>query len=477
MTDQRKLNAILDAFFVDGTDELADRVIDDALDEIDRTQQRHALRLPRRFSAMTISPRLVAAAVLGVLALGGAFYLSRPDQAVVSSPSQSATSNPTLTPSPTTSLPAVVAPNPSRQASTPSPSTEACATDRLELLTGDALPASNGGRLDGLARVRGVYVTGREPQLWAVAPGQDAATLIAAISPQPLLFDVLDISPDGSNALIKVGEVGIDGYDFYCADLYIVRTDGSGATRLTASRAGQFVEGGSFSPDGRRVAYASPGPGTMTVLDLASGATVSQACTSGYSTGQLAWSASGDRIAANCSGNVTVFDPRGTAAPARFPTVGDPMAFTWTDDRHVLVATEDGKTYSFDVDSHDSIVVGHFDDPAIEIAVPSGVFSPDGRWFAYHGGERGDVPGADFTEVAYVVPASGGTPIRVPDEAQLSTAWSDDSQRLIYVDQRQNGLRLRGMDVEALQPSTIGTIRADFSAYFHSYRQGVWRIP
>ena len=37
MTDQRELDRLLDAFFVDGTDELADRVIDAALDQIDQT--------------------------------------------------------------------------------------------------------------------------------------------------------------------------------------------------------------------------------------------------------------------------------------------------------------------------------------------------------------------------------------------------------------------------------------------------------
>ena len=44
MTDQRELDRLLDAFFVEGTDELADRVIDAALDQIDHTQQRRALR-------------------------------------------------------------------------------------------------------------------------------------------------------------------------------------------------------------------------------------------------------------------------------------------------------------------------------------------------------------------------------------------------------------------------------------------------
>ena len=89
MTTQRELNVMLEAFFAEGTTELADRVIDAALDQIDHTHQRHALRLPRRLQTMPMFTRLAAAAVIGVLAIGGALYLMRP------SPSGVGTSSPT----------------------------------------------------------------------------------------------------------------------------------------------------------------------------------------------------------------------------------------------------------------------------------------------------------------------------------------------------------------------------------------------
>src|SRR6478735_6562084 len=86
MTDQRDLDRILGAYFVDGTDELADRVIDAALDQIDHTNQRRPLRLPWRFRTMTMPFRLATAALIGALVLGGAFLLtgggSRPSTAV-----------------------------------------------------------------------------------------------------------------------------------------------------------------------------------------------------------------------------------------------------------------------------------------------------------------------------------------------------------------------------------------------------------
>jgi hypothetical protein len=86
MTDQRELDRLLGAYFVDGTDELADRVIDAALDQIDHTDQRRPLGLPWRFPTMTMPIRIAAAAVIGVLAVGGAYYLSRPAQPSVGPP-------------------------------------------------------------------------------------------------------------------------------------------------------------------------------------------------------------------------------------------------------------------------------------------------------------------------------------------------------------------------------------------------------
>ena len=313
--------------------------------------------------------------------------------------------------------------------------------------------------------------------VWAVNPGQDSATLIASISPGPDTIDVLDISPDGSHALIRLGTFGGAG-STECNGLYLIQTDGSGATRL-ATFVGGRIPTGAFSPDSRRIAYSrSADPGTITTLDLETGATVEQLCGSTYSSFQMDWSPSAERIAVSCDFSLTILDAAGTTAPVRFMTGGDPLAFRWTDDRNLVVATDRGDLYSFDVESQSPSLVGRFEDPAIEIAIPSGVFSPDGRWLAYHGGERGDVPGDDFTEVGYLVPTSGGTPTRMPDEAGLTTTWSGDSRALVYIGgqpESPDGILVR-MDVETLQSSTIGSI-ANLQSYLHDYRQGVWRVP
>ncbi len=83
MTDQRELDRLLGAFFVEGTNEVADRVIDAALIDIEQTQQRRVRRLPRRFQTMKTPTRLAAAAVVGVIAVGGTLYAVNPWQSAV----------------------------------------------------------------------------------------------------------------------------------------------------------------------------------------------------------------------------------------------------------------------------------------------------------------------------------------------------------------------------------------------------------
>jgi hypothetical protein len=106
MTDQRELDRMLGAFFADGADELADRVIEAALDQIDHTQQRRALRVPRRFPTMNMYSRLGAAAVIGVLAVAGTLVLVQRGQPGVggSGPTPGASASP--------SQPAVPSPSP-----------------------------------------------------------------------------------------------------------------------------------------------------------------------------------------------------------------------------------------------------------------------------------------------------------------------------------------------------------------------------
>jgi len=72
MTSQLDIDRILDGFLADGTEELADHVLEAALNDIDGTNQRRAWWPPRRFAQMNnfAKPAMAATAVLvvGILA-------------------------------------------------------------------------------------------------------------------------------------------------------------------------------------------------------------------------------------------------------------------------------------------------------------------------------------------------------------------------------------------------------------------------
>jgi Tol biopolymer transport system component len=76
MTDQRELDRILVAFFVEGTNELPDRVITAALERIDETPQRHLARMLWRLPRMSRYTRIAAAAMLALVVVGAGLYLA-----------------------------------------------------------------------------------------------------------------------------------------------------------------------------------------------------------------------------------------------------------------------------------------------------------------------------------------------------------------------------------------------------------------
>src|SRR4051794_12685378 len=288
MTSEREIDRLLDFYFDDGRDELADRVIDAALDEIDHTRQRRAMRVPWRFRKMTMPLRLATAALIGALVLGGAFLLtgggSRPSTAVpAATPSA-------VTPSPT---PASVWIKTGNMA--------AARTDFAATLLPDGRVLVVGGRSAGKPNLDSAETydpaTGRWTSAGKMSHGRN--------------FPTATLLRDGK--VLVVGGAG-------ASDLFDPATGSWTTTGATLDARGQHVAVG--LPDGRvLVAGGNPSDtiGTSEVYDPATGT----------------WSKSGDMTMWRASPSITLLDTGkvlvtgGFSADGRSAELYDPTTGTW----------------------------------------------------------------------------------------------------------------------------------------------------
>jgi hypothetical protein len=372
-----------------------------------------------------------------------------------------------------TDLAVVVTPGPSTQPgpttgptqSTPAQSLGPCVTDTLEILTGDQMtPPGGGSPLALIDQGMGVYFTSRPGpfsiELWVVRGAEGPSIRLAQVNPRLVApWDVPDISPDGSTALIRLGEdPNQDG--IACADLYEVRMDDGRVTRLTTFGSGGFVAGASYSPDGTRIAYLERQRGTLNVLDVATGTTISQPCFVPLSPDpvRIAWSPSGNRIATTCA----TFDATGATQPVAMPD--SLFAYTWTTDDALLLATEPPTSGGIQFERHDIGGAVTILGTAADTIVPagfSGAFSPDGQWLVL--GVAVDQPEPGIAD--HVIPVAGGTPVNLVDQEHQRLAWSSNSRTVVY--SGPDGITR--VDVATLASSPIGE-SPGFTA-------GSWRFP
>src|SRR5262245_2023898 len=259
-------------------------------------------------------------------------------------------------PTPSPSAPAVVVPSasPSPFGSPSATPTVACPTETSSVLTGAAVPPTStapGSVPDDILRI-GAYVTQRDGEqvvnVWSIRGGE-ATRIAAVVGPDFNDVSITDISPDGTQALIELGEIHGGSPRPWCHDLYLVQTDGSGARRLTFNVAEGQAYDGRFSLDGRLVAYVTetpelPGspqvPASLAIIDLTgAGAPITTNCVTG-SQAAFAWGPMDGRLVAACTDGIAMF-----ANGARTETVelpyGDelPLLLAWPDPDHVLLAT------------------------------------------------------------------------------------------------------------------------------------------
>jgi hypothetical protein len=98
MTGRNDIERLMRAFLAEGTDRVADRVIDAALDQIDHAKQRRAWRVPWRFPEMNNRTRVAATALVVVVAAAAAYAAFGPKRTDVGGSPPTPTPNPTSTP-------------------------------------------------------------------------------------------------------------------------------------------------------------------------------------------------------------------------------------------------------------------------------------------------------------------------------------------------------------------------------------------
>jgi hypothetical protein len=88
MTGRTEIELLLDRYLADGAEQVPDRVIDVALDQIDHIHQRRVLRVPWRFHEMPsfVKLAMAGAAVVAAIVVGGMFLNRDPGPNVGASP-------------------------------------------------------------------------------------------------------------------------------------------------------------------------------------------------------------------------------------------------------------------------------------------------------------------------------------------------------------------------------------------------------
>jgi hypothetical protein len=287
MTDDRSLERAARSWLEAGPTQAPDRAVEAALLRIETLPQERDLRIPWRATFMPIPARVAAAAMIGVLLVGGAFFMLSPgNRSNVGVPG----------PSPT----AVATSNPTASVS-PSPSPSASAAD-FSSMGGRILVEHLGNALDLSESTATDYNPDKRRFYFMDPADMTSRTVTEFLKGTPATGkSAADVSKDGTKIVFQdwtdhpqIYEANLDGTAFHRLNI----TCGTGA----GPKGCQFLYP-DYDPTGTKIVYVrlSGGQSWLEIFDLTTNATTKLASTASLSLDdvpeQPAWSPDGKTIA------------------------------------------------------------------------------------------------------------------------------------------------------------------------------------
>jgi len=292
----------------------------------------------------------------------------------------------------------------------------------------------------------------------------DPVTLKVSGTPTPLVEEVAGFRHGG----LAHAAVSSDGTLFYAprnvADLQdqLMWVDRKGVTTPVTPKRGGFSEP-RLSPDGKQLLVCIADKqerSDVWLCDLGSDAWTRLTSEGDHFAAR--WSPDGKQIsfASNRNGPYNVFlMPSDASAPARQLTRNQPWtwATSWSPDGRTLLATWQRPVTGLDIMT---VPVSQPDHAAPAIATAAGedegVFSPDGRWIAFHSNESGNF------EIYIQAYPRGGRKWLISTQGGILPLWRRDGRELFYA----SGNKLMAAQIQLGPQLVIGKPRMLFEGDF-----------
>ncbi|MGB5389091.1 MAG: protein kinase [Thermoanaerobaculia bacterium] len=276
-------------------------------------------------------------------------------------------------------------------------------------------------RWAGLGAVGMVSLAALAVLFWVLRPDREAAESDSAKESATFTNLVFDTATKGKVSASPDGRYFVyasDAVDSW--DIYLRRISGGRAINLTEDSPEDDKQP-AFSPDGEWIAFRSEREGGGIFVMGATGETVRRVTDHGY---YPDWSPDGTKIVFSTSASVDLN--------------------RWSGDSNHRI-------WILDLPSGDlERVLDH------SALMPA--WSPDGRWIAFYAVWGSPGTEAEIQYDLFTVPAGGGTPNAVTEDAQFehSPAWSPDGRSLYYVTDAGGSRDLWRVSIDELTGKRLG---------------------